>query len=175
LLELKAREETMNNDHRIDIRQRGFTLVELLAVLTVFSIVLAVAAPSLSSFSSSQRLRGASTDLVTTLLAARSEAIKRNTEVTVSADVASGSANWGRGWTATAAGGLQIDRKEVASGHIDGSAAPAAIVFDGSGRITIAGGASIQLRDGRGDTVVSPRCVSIDLSGRPQASVGACS
>ena len=165
----------MNIEKRIDVRQAGFTLVELLAVMTVMSIVLAVAAPGFTSFSSSQRLRGASTDLVTTLLAARSEAIKRNTEVTVSAAVAGGSANWGHGWTATATGGVQIDRKEVASGYIDGSTAPAAIVFDGSGRITTAGGASIQLRDGRGDTVVLPRCVSIDLSGRPQASVGACS
>ena len=165
----------MSIDNRNTVRQAGFTLVELLAVVTILSIVTALAAPSFTSFASNQRLRGASTDLVMTLLAARSEAIKRNTEVTVSAAVAGGSVNWGRGWTATAANGAQIDRKEVGSGFIDGSTAPEAIVFDGSGRISAMGGASIQLRDGRGEGVVAPRCISIDLSGRPHSSVGACS
>jgi len=162
-------------DQRNDTRQAGFTLVELMAVVSILSIVLALAAPSFTAFSASQRLRGASTDLVITLLAARSEAIKRNAEVTVSAAVASGTANWGRGWTATAPGGLQIDRKEVSAGFIEGSVSPEAIVFDGSGRITTAGGVRIQLNDGRGHAEVSPRCISIDLSGRPQTSVGACS
>lgn len=165
----------MRNVQRRQRLQAGFTLIELMAVVSILSIVLALAAPSFTAFSASQRLRGASTDLVTTLLAARSEAIKRNAEVTVSADVAGGSANWGRGWTATAPGGLQIDRKEVAGGFIDGSTSPAAIVFDGSGRITTAGRVRIQLNDGRGHAEVSPRCISIDLSGRPQTSVGACS
>jgi type IV fimbrial biogenesis protein FimT len=165
----------MFTDHRNERRQAGFTLVELMAVVSILSIVLALAAPSFTAFSASQRLRGASTDLVTTLLAARSEAIKRNAEVTVSAAVVGGSANWGRGWTATAPGGAQIDRREVAAGFIDGSVAPAEIVFDGSGRMTTAGGARIQLTDGRGHAEVAPRCISIDLSGRPQTAVGACS
>lgn len=164
----------MRIDLRFVTRQAGFTLVEMLAVVAVLSIVLGLAAPSFSSFASNQRLRSASTDLMLTLLAARSEAIKRNAPVTVSAATAGSDANWGRGWTATA-GGVQIDRREVVAGQIDGSAAPAAIVFDGSGRMTTAGGAAIELRDARGDAVVSPRCIAIDLSGRPQVSVGACS
>lgn len=164
----------MNYDRPVCAREKGFTLVEMLAVMAIMSIVMALAAPNFASFASNQRLRGASSDLVTTLLTARSEAIKRNAEVTVSATVLGGSANWGRGWTATA-GGQQIERKEVVSDFIDGSTSPTAIVFDGSGRITAAGGASIQLRDGRGDSTVAPRCISIDLAGRPQASVGACS
>jgi type IV fimbrial biogenesis protein FimT len=172
---MKYREETMSINLRIDARQAGFTLVEMLAVITIVSIVMTLAAPSFTSFASNQRLRGAATDLVTTLLVARSEAIKRNAQVTVAAAVAGENANWGRGWTATAAGGLQIDRKDGSTGFIDGSATPAAITFDGSGRMTTAGGVSIQLRDSRGDALASPRCVSIDLSGRPQASVGACS
>jgi len=165
----------MSIEHRSDAPQAGFTLIEMLAVITILSIVMAMAAPSFATFSSNQRLRSAATDLVTTLLAARSEAIKRNTQVTVSAAAAGNGTNWGRGWTAIAPGGQQVDRKEVVAGAIDGSTAPASIVFDGTGRITTAGGVSIQLNDGRGDAMVSPRCVSIDLSGRPQASVGTCS
>jgi type IV fimbrial biogenesis protein FimT len=156
-------------------KARGFTLVELMAVVAILSILMALAAPSFTAFSSSQRLRGASTDLVTTLIAARSEAIKRNAEVTVSAQVVAGNANWGRGWTATANGGVQIDRKDISAGHVAGSNAPAAIVFDGSGRITAGGEVRIQFSDGRGDAVVAPRCVSVDLSGRPYTQVGVCS
>jgi type IV fimbrial biogenesis protein FimT len=165
----------MNNEPRSHRSAAGFTLVELLAVVAVLSIVMAIAAPSFSSFAANQRLRGASTDLVTTLVAARSEAIKRNAPVTVSAAADGESVNWGRGWTAVAAGGAQIDRRDVESGVVDGSTAPASIVFDGSGRITTAGGASIQLRDGRGGSMATPRCVTIDLAGRPRTNVGACS
>lgn len=165
----------MTFDRRNRAGQAGFTLVELLAVVTILSIAMAMAAPSFASFSSNQRLRGAATDLVTTLLAARSEAIKRNAQVTVSAAAVDGAANWGRGWTATVPGGQQIDRKEVVAGQIDGPASPAAIVFDGSGRITTAGGVSIELSDAVGNDDVPPRCISIDLAGRPQTSVGACS
>jgi len=165
----------MSIDCRTVARQAGFTLVELMAVVTVLSIAMAMAAPSFASFSSNQRLRGAATDLVTTLLTARSEAIKRNALVSVSAAAEDGSANWGHGWVAAVPGGQQIDRKEVAGGQIAGPASPAAIVFDGSGRITTAGGVSIQLSDATGSADVPPRCVSIDLSGRPQIRVGACS
>jgi type IV fimbrial biogenesis protein FimT len=165
----------MSSDRRNVAAQAGFTLVELLAVVTILSIAMAMAAPSFASFSSNQRLRGAATDLVTTLLAARSEAIKRNAQVTVSAAAVDGAANWGRGWTATVPGGQQIDRKEVVAGQIDGPTSPAAIVFDGSGRITTAGGVSIQLSDAVGNDDVPPRCISIDLAGRPQTVVGACS
>lgn len=155
-------------------RRRGFTLVELMAVIAILSILMALAAPSFASFSSGQRLRSVATDLVTTLIAARSEAIKRNAQVTVSAAVVGGNADWGRGWTATATGGAQIEHKDIVSGQVNGPTAPASIVFDGSGRITAAGGVNIQFSDGRGDAVVAPRCVTIDLAGRPQANVGAC-
>jgi type IV fimbrial biogenesis protein FimT len=164
----------MSKLFRIEAPSGGFTLVELLATMAVLSIVMAISAPSLSSFAANQRLRGTSTDLVTTLVTARSEAIKRNTLVTVTAAADGEGNNWGRGWTATASGGVQIDRKQIEGGVIEGSTAPVSIVFDGSGRMTTAGGASIQFRDGRGDTLASPRCISIDLAGRPQTKVGAC-
>jgi type IV fimbrial biogenesis protein FimT len=175
MLAMTSLEQTMSIDDRIDARQAGFTLIEMLAVITILSIVMAMAAPSFASFASNQRLRSASSDLVITLLAARSEAIKRNTQVTVSAAAAGQGADWGRGWTATAPGGQQVDRKDIVAGAISGSTSPAVIVFDGTGRITTAGGVSIKLSDGHGDAMVSLRCVSIDLSGRPHASVGTCS
>jgi type IV fimbrial biogenesis protein FimT len=153
----------------------GFTLVELVVVMAIVSILLALAAPNFSSFSSSQRLRAVASDLLTTLVTARSEAIKRNAQVTVSAVVVGGSSNWGRGWTATGPGGVQIDRKDIDAGQVAGPTTPATIVFDGSGRITAAGEVSLQFSDGRGDAVVAPRCVTIDLAGRPHSRAGACS
>ena len=62
---------------------RGFTAVEALTVLAVIAMLAAIALPSLANVLASQRLRAAGTDLMSSLLLARSEAIKRNAQVEV--------------------------------------------------------------------------------------------
>src|SRR3569833_1683643 len=69
---------------RIQIRRtEGFTLPELLVTITIAAILAAIAAPSLKSFISSERIRTASYNLISQLTLARSEAIKQNDSVTV--------------------------------------------------------------------------------------------
>ena len=63
---------------------RGFTLVELLTVVVILAVLAMIAAPSLRELSVSQRVQMAAMDLNTSLLRARSEAIKQNTDVTLS-------------------------------------------------------------------------------------------
>jgi type IV fimbrial biogenesis protein FimT len=63
--------------------QRGFTLVELLIVVSLIAVVLGLAGPSFSSFIQMQRLKSINAQLVTDLQSARSEAVGRNWPVYV--------------------------------------------------------------------------------------------
>ena len=67
------------------VRQRGFTLTELMVAIAVLSILLSLAAPSFQSLIAQYRLTAISTQLRSALLTARSEAIKSNRQVTVCA------------------------------------------------------------------------------------------
>src|ERR1700756_2423405 len=80
------------------IASRGFTLIELLVVMTVLGIMLGLAVPSFKNFIGSQRAQAAADELSTSLLLARSEAIKRNTTVTIT-PVTTG--DWTSGWSVT--------------------------------------------------------------------------
>ncbi|HZF78161.1 MAG TPA: GspH/FimT family pseudopilin [Rubrivivax sp.] len=63
--------------------QRGFTLVELLIVVSLVAVVLGLAGPSFTSFIQMQRLKSINAQLVTDLQSARSEAVGRNVPVYV--------------------------------------------------------------------------------------------
>ena len=65
------------------MRSRGFTLVELLVVMTIGAILVAAAVPSMSWFIATTRAGNASNTMVAAFELARSEAIRRNTIVSV--------------------------------------------------------------------------------------------
>ena len=67
----------LRRNHRI----RGFTLIELLSVVAVLAILALVAAPSFGEFLSKRRVDGVTSELVTDLQYARSEAVSRNEAV----------------------------------------------------------------------------------------------
>jgi type IV fimbrial biogenesis protein FimT len=83
-------------------RQRGFTLIELMIVVTLLAVMLGIGIPSFRGFIAGQRVKTAAYDFATALLVARSEAIKRNTTVTIAP-----TGSWIGGWT-VAAGGTTI-------------------------------------------------------------------
>ncbi|WP_353326681.1 GspH/FimT family pseudopilin [Chitiniphilus shinanonensis] len=56
----------------------GFTLVEMMAVVTILGIALAIAIPSMTSFIAKERLRSAAGDWRSAFSLAKSEATKRN-------------------------------------------------------------------------------------------------
>ena len=60
---------------------RGFTLVELLTVVSIVAVLAAVAAPSFGAMMASQRVHAATSALNESLWLARAEATKRNTDV----------------------------------------------------------------------------------------------
>ncbi len=62
---------------------KGFTLVEIMVVLAISAILLAFAAPEFGTIIRNKRLTSEANSFATTLNLARSEAVKRRTNVTV--------------------------------------------------------------------------------------------
>ena len=81
----------------------GFTLVELLVVISVLGILTAIALPSFGALSNSVRMASVSAQLRSDLNLARSESINRNSRMLVCVRNTAGTAcaagtNWQAGW-----------------------------------------------------------------------------
>jgi len=76
---------------------QAFTLIELIATMAIAGILIAIAIPSFNSIITSSRLTGYANDLVGALNLARSEAVRRGIQVTVSNNGAL--THWESGWT----------------------------------------------------------------------------
>lgn len=151
-------------------RARGFTLVELVFVMLIVGVIAAVSAPSFMNVVVAQRLRAAGTDLVKSLQLARSEAIKRNASVTV----APATDRWAAGWTVVNGEGDAIDTRQALGNRVAVSSAPTTVVYQSSGRLSVAGGARFQFSDTDSASGVTPRCVIVDTSGYPRVESRAC-
>src|SRR5690242_18883734 len=112
---------------------RGFTLVELMTVVSILAVMLGILAPSFSDILTSQQAKGMTYDLTSDLMLARNEALKRN--VSISITPAGGS--WAQGWTvATVATAEQLSQRNPGTLTVTVNNAPAAIRFDPNGRVS---------------------------------------
>ncbi|HEX8010171.1 MAG TPA: GspH/FimT family pseudopilin [Casimicrobiaceae bacterium] len=154
-------------------RSRGFTLVELLTVLTVVTFLVMLALPQMSVVLQNNRLRAAGTDLMSSVLLARSEAIKRNGQVEI---LPASASDWTTGWRVrVVATGEQLDKKNKIGSQVLVVGAPDAIVYEHTGRLTTPGTSQVQFQDPDRRPYAKTRCLVIDSSGRPKLSVGSCS
>jgi len=148
--------------------QRGFTLIELLMVVAILAIMAALAGPSMMQLIVGQRLKSAASDLHLALTKARSEAIKRNTDVTLSPTGGS----WANGWSianpSDPAVPLQV---RGATSSISVTTTATSVVYKGSGRPTPAT-SNVSFVFGSSSTEAR-RCVAIEPSGRPYVKEGA--
>jgi type IV fimbrial biogenesis protein FimT len=149
-------------------RARGFTLPEMLAVVAILATLSALAAPSFSGLIATMRARSASSELYAALTRARSEAIKRNAEVTLAPASAR---QWQGGWSIPDP--LDASRKLDAHGAVPGATitGPDNVIFLANGRVK--GGAQPSF-DISVTGSAAHRCISVDLGGRPNQSNQSC-
>lgn len=92
----------VTHSYALSSRAAGFSVFELMIVLTLIAILLALATPSFREFTRSNQVTSTNNDLVTALNLARSEALRRSTGVTVCSSAngtSCGSADdWVSGW-----------------------------------------------------------------------------
>jgi len=143
--------------------ESGFTLVELMVTVSISAILLAVGVPSFASFTLSQRVSAASSDVSSMLTFARSEAIKRNANVVVTQK----SGGWQNGWT-IASGGNTVGQQDAFSNLTIANPA-STLTYNNGGRIAGSGTITFQITGG-----TSNRCVTVDLSGMPKSKTGSC-
>lgn len=145
------------------------TAIESLVVVAILAMLLAVTAPSFRSFIENQQIKALAYDLTTDLLLARSEALKRNASVSLTA----GSRGWEGGWAVTSGSpAVELRRREAKTGSVAVADAPLAITFDYHGRVA-APSADVRFSLSTGSNALG-RCVELDLSGRARSIVGAC-
>jgi len=146
-------------------RAGGFTLVELLTVVVILVVLAMLAGPAFTEFTAQQRVQVTATDLFTSLLRARSEAIKQNTDVTL-APVGT----WNGGWV-VAVGGANIDT-HAATANIAINGNLGIVTYRNSGRVS---GATVPKFTLSASQTSLKRCVAVTLSGEPVVTNAACS
>ena len=152
----------------------GFTIIELMVTIAILAIMLAVGVPSFRAFINNQRVKAAATEMMTSVLISRSDAIKRNAAVTIAPTVAG---DWTQGWSATATiGGVattlhaqEAVQSIVMTTYTDSTCttagAVANMVFTNTGRPAAASCFKFAA-----DSTTTARCVKVDLTGIPSSS-----
>lgn len=104
-------------------RQRGFTLGELLTTMTVIGLSLSFAVPGFNTIINNNRRASGINQLVSTMYLARSEAITRNSQITVCPSMNGNNCQavaWNEGWLlfADANRDRSVDPGEFILGHM---------------------------------------------------------
>ena len=118
--------------------ERGFTLVELLTVITVMAVLLMVAVPAFDGVRLSTRLNAYANSLIAGSQLARSEAIKRNSMVTLCASAdgttCATDGHWEAGWIVLSGTTLLRAQPGAAAGYqIRDAGGLSSLSFDATG------------------------------------------
>lgn len=145
----------------------GFTLVEMLVTLAVAGILAGIAVPAFTSLVASQKVGTSASMLQSSLLTARSEAIKRNTKVTV----APIGGLWTSGWTVAVSSTSEVlaNNNKSTSASITGG--PASVTYNNAGRVSAGGGSTFKFSASATSNI---RCLNVDLSGMPMLALSGC-
>ena len=148
-------------------RQAGFTLIETMVVVAIIIVLAGVGVPAMQDLVVNQRIKTTTSDLFSSILRARSEAIKRNTDISMTP-----ATSWSSGWTIaspTAGEPALLALTTRSSITVEGPAA--GVTFTASGRVKSNSNVTFNISSTRG----TPRCITIDLGGRPNLQPHSCS
>lgn len=146
---------------------QGFTLLELLITVAIVAILVTIAAPNFVSFVSESRLDTLQNRFVSSLSLARSEAIRRGTDITVcprgSSDTSCGS-SWANGWVVLD-GSTTLRVEEALGGSVALTlSSGSSVVFSSTGAISSSDVQCAAFDDG--DATTDARNIQISLFGR---------
>ncbi len=163
-------------------RARGFTMIELMIVVVIVAVLATIALPNLQDVVARTRLKTAASDLHTSLVFARSEAIKRNCQINVVPAIG----GWVQGWSvktdltcpqpppnppAEIVLTKQDAYQQIAFRTADAANATitlASLSFAGTGRCAIANCPGVAfVLTATNYPLIQARCVLLDPSGRP--------
>ncbi len=147
--------------------QAGFTLIELMVAVAILAVLASLASPSFRQILVAQQVRATAYSIVSDLVLARSEAVKRGENVTLTPSTA----DWAGGWNVKVASSAEVlsAQNSVGSGVVF-TTAPTTITFDRNGRST----SDTIVRFGLSDGNARWRCISLDPSGRPKSATTEC-
>ncbi len=137
--------------------QAGFTMIELMIVVSIVAILAALAAPSFITSIANSRLSSAATEVQTLLQFARSEAIYKRSETSVTASSQTWSAKLGE----------EVLREVIApSGVLVTPTSAGGVKFDSTGTAALVSGGAPPY----GLTLTNPKasrvqCISVTRSG----------
>jgi type IV fimbrial biogenesis protein FimT len=151
----------------------GFTLVELVATVTILGVLMMIAAPGFRQLTLNQGIKSAAFDIFSALEYARSEAIKRPGETVTLKPETSGS--WTTGWRLVNGADVKLRGWTVAPDITvtDKNGTPlTAVTFGKDGHLTVQ--PKFEVAPSTTISGVTTRCVKVDLMGRAYAQLGAC-
>lgn len=133
--------------------------------LAIAAIFVAIAAPAFTDLIARTRTKSVAAELYAALSRTRSEALMRNTQMTISAK----NGAWQSGWTVASTGGTNIDDRGATAGvSVSG---PTSVAFNASGRLPSVTPPMFVVTSAASTTATV--CVSVDLGGRPYIKMAA--